>query len=203
MKRSKVLLVLFLTLCSSLPILAGDDGFDHVKLGVGGGLNAGYTTSFNAENLYVLDSYKGFYLGPQFDIRINRHLGIDSALFLQKDELSFGFWGDDVVLTSLQIPVNVSVALYRSNVIALLVEAGPQFSYRLSEKRMQLDNGTLTFADYTPSINLGVVAEVTDLFRLGARLNLPTRSLADIKDTLSDVDSFKMSTLQITAAILF
>ena len=192
-----------LALCIALPAGAHDDGFDHVKIGVGGGLNAGNTTSFNMEGLYELDSYSGFFLGPQLDLRLTRHLGIGSALFIQKDELSFGDSHDAVTLSSLQIPVNVSLALLRSEVLSLLLEGGPQFMYRTDEKRVQFDNGTLTFADYALSINIGAVVEVGDAVRVGARINIPTSGYATVMDTMSDVSSIKMSTLQITAAILF
>lgn len=201
MKFFQSLFIALCALCVSLPVVAGDN-FDHFKIGVGAGLNAGYTSSFNAGDLYQLDSYSGFFLGPQADLRLTRHLAIGTALFLQKNELTF-FQEEDIVITSLQIPVNLSVALHRGDVLSLLVEAGPQFSYRASEKKVQLDNGTLTFADYTPSINLGVVAELGDVLRVGARVNLPTRNLADIKDTSTYSDSFRLSTLQITGAILF
>ena len=202
MRRIKTLLALVF-ICSSLPALGGDNGSSNFKIGIGGGLNAGYTTSFESENLFQLDSYSGFFIGPQVQLNLTDCLGIGSALFLQKDELSFGFLGDDIALTSLQIPVNLSLAFFRSDVISLLMEAGPQFSYRASEKKVQYDTGTLTFADYTSSINIGVVAEVADAVRLGARVNLPINAFADIKDAVLDSRTFKMSTLQITAAILF
>jgi hypothetical protein len=203
MKRTTALLLLSLALCTALPVVAYDGEFGHVRIGVGGGLNAGYTTSFNTENLYQLESYSGFFLGPQLDLRLTHRLGIGMAAFLQKDELSFGFMDDDLVLTSFQIPVNLSLALLRTAIISLLLEGGPQFMYMVDEKKVQYDYGSLTFSDYALSLNMGVVAEVASSIRVGARINIPTSGFADIKDTVSDIDSFKMSTLQITVAILF
>jgi hypothetical protein len=110
---------------------------------------------------------------------------------------------DDLVLTSFQIPVNLSLALLRTAIISLLLEGGPQFMYMVDEKKVQYDYGSLTFSDYALSLNMGVVAEVASSIRVGARINIPTSGFADIKDTVSDIDSFKMSTLQITVAILF
>ena len=199
----KVFFLLLLVICAITPVVAGSGSTHSIRVGVGGGLDAGLTTSFNPENLYELESYTGFFLGPQADWRITRHIGVDAGLFWHKNKLSFNGLEDDIAVSSFQIPVNLSVAFLRTSLLSLLLEAGPQFRYNMLDKKQQYADGNITFDDYELSLNLGVAAEVADFIRVGAHINMPTGSFATIKETVTDKDSFRTSTLQITASILF
>lgn len=198
MRRESLLILIFVSVLSQ-PSFA--------QFGIKGGVNIADASCLNAETWTSADSYTGFYLGPKIDIDLFHRIGINTGLFYSKSGMHIN-GSDNIGLNAFFVPVNIRFDILKGAHLALFAELGPQFSYNVGEKTRQLENGTFNLRDSELSINLAAGIEIAESVQFSLCYNLPFGPTADwtfaeVSTHLLHTDAYRLSTLQVSLAILF
>lgn len=176
MKKHTVTIFLALSLC--MPSQA------QLRLGLRGGTSCidNDITAIDTETVTSCDSYTGFFLGPMMELDLFG-LGIDiAALYSQKGIQIDG--NRTFKQNYIDIPVNLKLYFGGGSRISPFLEAGPQFSFLLSDiEKMYADamesNSLLyqirsfSLEDSSWSINVGGGIRFFDRIHLTVSYNMP------------------------------
>ena len=173
-----------------------------VKFGVKGGLNI--TKVKFDKDIYNTDNRSGFFIGPMAEFTVPV-VGIGADIAVLYDQKGIKVEGKEETLKYIDIPVNLKYTLGLSDVAAVYLATGPEFSFNVGDDK--IFNKTYTLKSSTFSGNVGAGVKLLKHLQVGYNYNIGIGKTADVKvgGIISDAVGGKMknNTHQISVAVLF
>lgn len=156
----------------------------QIKFGLKGGVNV-TSMSFSNE-VFDASNRTGFFIGPTVKIQLPLvGLGIDaSALYDQREaEIKVGDveTGSSVKQQAIAVPINLRYGWGLSSLANIFLFAGPQFSFNVGDKDVELDGtkGTWNLKNSNFSVNVGAGVTILKHLQLSANYNIACGKTGD------------------------
>ena len=156
----------------------------QIKFGLKGGVNV-TSMSFSNE-VFDASNRTGFFIGPTVKIQLPLvGLGIDaSALYDQREaKIKVGEveTGSSVKQQAIAVPINLRYGWGLSSLANIFLFAGPQFSFNVGDKDVELDGtkGTWNLKNSTFSVNVGAGVTILKHLQLSANYNIACGKTGD------------------------
>ena len=156
----------------------------QIKFGLKGGVNV-TSMSFSNE-VFDASNRTGFFIGPTVKIQLPLvGLGIDaSALYDQREaKIKVGDveTGSSVKQQAIAVPINLRYGWGLSSLANIFLFAGPQFSFNVGDKDVELDGtkGTWNLKNSNFSVNVGAGVTILKHLQLSANYNIACGKTGD------------------------
>ena len=156
----------------------------QIKFGLKGGVNV-TSMSFSNE-VFDASNRTGFFIGPTVKIQLPLvGLGIDaSALYDQREaKIKVGDveTGSSVKQQAIAVPINLRYGWGLSSLANIFLFAGPQFSFNVGDKDVELDGtkGTWNLKNSNFSVNVGAGVTILKHLQLSAKYNIACGKTGD------------------------
>ena len=156
----------------------------QIKFGLKGGVNV-TSMSFSNE-VFDASNRTGFFIGPTVKIQLPLvGLGIDaSALYDQREaKIKVGDveTGSSVKQQAIAVPINLRYGWGLSSLANIFLFAGPQFSFNVGDKDVELDGtkGTWNLKKSNFSVNVGAGVTILKHLQLSANYNIACGKTGD------------------------
>lgn len=156
----------------------------QIKFGLKGGVNV-TSMSFSNE-VFDASNRTGFFIGPTVKIQLPLvGLGIDaSALYDQREaKIKVGEveTGSSVKQQAIAVPINLRYGWGLSSLANIFLFAGPQFSFNVGDKDVELDGtkGTWNLKNSNFSVNVGAGVTILKHLQLSANYNIACGKTGD------------------------
>lgn len=185
----------------------------NLKFGLKGGLNI-TKMSFSKD---VIDSKNktGFFVGPSLKLSMPAGFGVDIAALYDERSAdvdnpttseanvpeSSNVGHETIKQKSLQIPLNLRYCIGLSSIAGLILSAGPQFGFPVSDKVFKTEVGEYRLKDASLSINFGAGVYLMGSLEVGFTYNLAAGKSGEFRNW-KDVDTHNHA-WQISAAYYF
>ena len=156
----------------------------QIKFGLKGGVNV-TSMSFSNE-VFDASNRTGFFIGPTVKIQLPLvGLRIDaSALYDQREaKIKVGDveTGSSVKQQAIAVPINLRYGWGLSSLANIFLFAGPQFSFNVGDKDVELDGtkGTWNLKNSNFSVNVGAGVTILKHLQLSANYNIACGKTGD------------------------
>ena len=156
----------------------------QIKFGLKGGVNV-TSMSFSNE-VFDASNRTGFFIGPTVKIQLPLvGLGIDaSALYDQREaKIKVGDveTGSSVKQQAIAVPINLRYGWGLSSLANIFLFAGPQFSFNVGDKDVELDGtkGTWNLKNSNFSVNVGAGVTILKHLQLSGNYNIACGKTGD------------------------
>ena len=156
----------------------------QIKFGLKGGVNV-TSMSFSNE-VFDASNRTGFFIGPTVKIQLPLvGLSIDaSALYDQREaKIKVGDveTGSSVKQQAIAVPINLRYGWGLSSLANIFLFAGPQFSFNVGDKDVELDGtkGTWNLKNSNFSVNVGAGVTILKHLQLSANYNIACGKTGD------------------------
>ena len=156
----------------------------QIKFGLKGGVNV--TSMSFSNDVFDASNRTGFFIGPSVKIPLPLvGLGIDaSALYDQREaKIKVGDveTGSSVKQQAIAVPINLRYGWGLSSLANIFLFAGPQFSFNVGDKDVELDGtkGTWNLKNSNFSVNVGAGVTILKHLQLSANYNIACGKTGD------------------------
>jgi hypothetical protein len=164
---------------------------------------------------FTSDFYTGFHAGPTVELGLPLDFSIDASVLFSQRNVGLTMEETDVkdILKTkyITLPVNVKYDLISVPLVDLMVIAGPQFNFMLSNNLDDLSADVTKIQDIeakkmSMGINIGLGVRVMQFLQVSALYNATLSNdytFTSLKQTTTDVFNAKTNGFLIQAAVLF
>jgi len=198
----KIFAIAVVTLFIALPASA------QFSYGIKAGLNI--TKPSLDYSVVSSENQTGFFVGPMVEFTVPIiGVGVDASLLYNNKGMKFTEIGQEVnqTLQYIDIPINLKYTLGLGSVAGVFVTTGPQFSFNIGGKKLNLSSVTdCTLRSSEFSWNVGLGAKLLGHLQVAYNYNIAVGKTSDVTYTVgADIikKSLKNNTHQISLAYMF
>lgn len=204
-------------LITALVILAGAGATltadAQIRWGVRGG--ADFSKFPTTPEQFDSEYYTGFHIGPTAELDLPLGFSLDASLLFAKKNVGLTMAETkvkDILKTNyFTVPVNAKFDLLSLPLAKLMVIAGPQFNFMLSNNLEELPEALsqqqkIEAQKMSMGINIGLGVQVLEFLQISALYNATLSDdykFTGVSETMEDVFNAKTNSFLIQAAVLF
>lgn len=205
------------TLILCLGVLLGMTAFGNAEAQFHWGLRAGadFSKFPTTADQFKSDYYTGFHVGPTVEMKLPLRFSVDASLLFSQKNVGITSMEKTEVKDILKtnyfvVPVNAKFDLVSLPGADVMVIAGPQFNFKLSNNLEDLkDLNTLRETEAKKAsvgVNVGLGVRVLKMLQISALYNATLSDdykFTSLNQTTKDVFNAKTNSFVIQAAVLF
>lgn len=205
------------TLILCLGVLLGMTAFGSAEAQFHWGLRAGadFSKFPTTADQFKSDYYTGFHVGPTVEMKLPLRFSVDASLLFSQKNVGITSMEKTEVKDILKtnyfvVPVNAKFDLVSLPGADVMVIAGPQFNFKLSNNLEDLkDLNTLRETEAKKAsvgVNVGLGVRVLKMLQIAALYNATLSDdykFTSLNQTTKDVFNAKTNSFVIQAAVLF
>ena len=205
------------TLVLCLGVLLGMTAFGSAEAQFHWGVRAGadFSKFPTTAAQFKSDYYTGFHVGPTVEMKLPLRFSLDASLLFSQKNVGITSMEKtevkDILKTNyVVVPVNAKFDLVRLPGADVMVIAGPQFNFKLSNNLENLkDLNTLRETEAKKAsvgVNVGLGVRVLKMLQISALYNATLSDdykFTSLNQTTKDVFNAKTNSFVIQAAVLF
>ena len=205
------------TLILCLGVLLGMTAFGSAKAQFHWGVRAGadFSKFPTTADQFKSDYYTGFHVGPTVEMKLPLRFSVDASLLFSQKNVGITSMEKTEVKDILKtnyfvVPVNAKFDLVSLPGADVMVIAGPQFNFKLSNNLENLkDLNTLRETEAKKAsvgVNVGLGVRVLKMLQISALYNATLSDdykFTSLNQTTKDVFNAKTNSFVIQAAVLF
>lgn len=205
------------TLILCLGVLLGMTAFGSAEAQFHWGLRAGadFSKFPTTADQFKSDYYTGFHVGPTVEMKLPLRFSVDASLLFSQKNVGITSMEKTEVKDILKtnyfvVPVNAKFDLVSLPGADVMVIAGPQFNFKLSNNLEDLkDLNTLRETEAKKAsvgVNVGLGVRVLKMLQISALYNATLSDdykFTSLNQTTQDVFNAKTNSFVIQAAVLF